>query len=313
MKETLSTSLPVLALKGVNQITTETVDEFATLQNVAPDQVGRQTRILGKRLIEKRTSAVMTIHQFWTAFGYGSRLSQTPGGIISDPEDPNDVAIKIPIEDEPLNCRPQKPANNKLKLQYLNRKGDFLFLRYRWTKCSGTDFDSRTALVECSIGGVPIFDGSLKQAIVGFFSDGSLLTFDHGGQNIMLQAADVTFPEEQVVINLSALRVLAGSSNFTAKFKCMGYFYSYLNQGNITLYIRPYEKGKYGTYERIGVGANATIKFTKAKKYKQKSFRRNIVTQTSTPILTTGDLVCYVYVKIFPNSPKKDKIWIDDV
>jgi hypothetical protein len=315
MKETIVQSpVSIQALRGVNQTTSERLDEFATLQNVAPDQAGRMTRILGKRLIEKRTTAVMGIHQFWTAFGYGSRLSQTHGGVISDPEPPDNPAFKIPIIDEPLNCKPVKVFSNKLKMQYLDRRTDYVHLVYSWNRCAGTDFDSRTALVECSIAGVPIFDGTIKQAIVGYFADGTMLDFNHGGQNILSLGSDSSYPSESVVINLYALRQLAGNVAFTARFQLKGYFYSYLNQGNVVVQFKPKERKKDGAYARIIVGTTTSFFFPRCGNYNNKSWKANIVTFTSTPILTTGDHICYLYVKFHPsNQAKKDRIWIDDV
>lgn len=310
MKESLVQPVQVQALRGVNQTPSERLDEFATLQNVAPDQVGRMTRILGKMTIAKRDTSVMGIHQFWTAFGYGARLSQTHGGIISDPEPPGDPAFKIPIKDFPLGCKEAKPASNKLKLQYLDRHSDFIQIRYVWTKCAGTDFDSRTVLLETSIPGVPVYNGT-TQASVGYFAGGAVLDFTHGGQNILALGADNSYPEEDVVVNLSALRILAGNVAFTAKFQLKGYFFSYINTGNIIVYFNPKEKGKNGDYSRI---AGGKFKFTKTTNYDSKSFKRHIGTQTSTPTDAAGDHICYLYVKFHPaNQARKDRIWFDDV
>lgn len=315
MKESAVPNISIQALRGVNQTPSERIDEFATLQNVAPDEVGRLSRILGKQLIEKVAGPVMTIHQFWNAYGYGARLRQTDGGIISDPEPPGDPGFKQPNEDYPLGCKPVKPFSNKLKLQYLDRRTDFVYLEYNWNRCAGTDFDSRTALVECSIAGVPIFDGTIKQAIVGYFHDGPVMDFNHGGHNIIGLAADNTYPSERVVVNLDALRQLAGNVAFTAKFQLKGYFFSYISEGNVVVYFDQYEKGKSGSYERYLDGIYSKFLFFNCpKKYPRKSWKASIVTQTATPILTTGDNICYLYVKFHPFAQRtKDKIWIDDV
>jgi len=314
MKETQQQPVAVQALRGVNQTPSERLDEFATLQNVAPDQIGRHSRILGKRTVEKVAGPVMAIHQFWTAYGYGNRLRQTSGGVILDPEPPDDPGFKQPIYDEPLNCRPVKPYSNKLTLQYLDPLTDYVNLLYHWTKCDGTDFDSRTSLRECSIAGIPTFDGTVKQAAVGYFHDGPVLEFWHGGQNIIALAADQSYPYESVVINLYALRQLAGAANFTAKFRLQGYFFSYINQGNVLVNFEPKERTvREGTYGRIFNGGLTYFSFPRCTKYNPKSWKAHIVTQSSTPSLSTGDHICYLHVKFFPSQPNKDRIWIDDV
>lgn len=287
----------------------ETPSEFATLQNVVPDQTGLQKQIFGKRTKEKQADRIMGIHQFWSAYGYGARLIQSDGGIISDPEEPPPIEIKIPIIDIPLHCRSKKPFANKLKLQYLNKKSDFIHASYNWTKCDGNDFDSRTALIECSIGGVLVYNGTVKQAIVGYFTDGTVLEYRHLPYLILGLASDTSSPTENVIVNLRALRDIAGDVEITAKFSFRGYFYSYLGDGNVRLDFHPYEKGRRGDFEQVGT----SWEFPHCTKYKSKTAKRNIVTQTTTPILTTGDLICYMYVHFYPKAQKnKDRIWIDD-
>lgn len=323
MKETELSPVQIQALRGVNETPAEKPDEFATLQNLWPDMTGRHVRIPGKKLLEKRTGPVMGIFQFWTAYGYSSRLSQVTGGagggIISDPELPPDVAFKIPIVDYPLNCRPIRPFSNKLKVQYLDKRSDFIHIVLKWTRCAGTDLDTRLSLIDHNIVVVPPlvkFTGAVKEAIVGMFADGPVLNFDYPfvqpmlTKTILWYGGDAVHGQEEFVIDLATLRKVAGDIAFTAKFQLKAYWFSYLGDGNVIAQFFPKDNraGKGGFF-RNGTG----FKFFTCVNFPAKTWRASITTNTATPLLNTGDHICYLYVNFFPFAQRaKDRIWIDD-
>lgn len=295
--------------EGVNQLVSIGPRQLDEVDGTHPKQTGALIRIGGKEFMQQIDGPVLTIHQLYTAFGYSGRLTQGDD-IVLDPEDPPDFEFKVPVIDYPVNCPKFKKFSNKLKRQNIDRRADYILLRYHWSKCDGSDFDSRTALVQCSIAGVPTFNGTVKEAIVGFFADGTVLDFTHNGKQILAQAQDNPRGFESVMVNIKSLKELAGTDvPLFAKFQLKGYWFSYVNFGNIQVNFHPRDARKNGTYQVTADGKDFGFKGGKA--LDKKSWKANITTQTTTPILTTGDHICYLYVSIASN-PKKTVIWIDD-
>lgn len=84
-------SLQPIALRtvaGVNQRVRATelpLHQFPTLEGVFPEFAGLQSRVWGKRLLQKYDEAVYGIHQFWTPMGYGVGLYQFDGSLDYGP------------------------------------------------------------------------------------------------------------------------------------------------------------------------------------------------------------------------------------
>lgn len=74
--------VPFLTVGGVNQRVYPTElspAEYGNVVGVFPEFAGLQSRIFGKRLLQKYTDGVYSIYQFWTPMGYGVGLYQFTG------------------------------------------------------------------------------------------------------------------------------------------------------------------------------------------------------------------------------------------
>lgn len=72
------------AIGGVNQRVRDTelpLHEYPKIEGVFPEFAGLQSRLWGKRLLQKYDEAVYGIHQFWTPQGYGAGLYQFEGTV----------------------------------------------------------------------------------------------------------------------------------------------------------------------------------------------------------------------------------------
>lgn len=93
----------LIAIGGVNQRLYETElpqHEFSALDGVSPtDFAGLQSRLWGKRLLQKYDLAVYGIHQFWTPLGYGGGLYQFDGTVDFGPwVTPTTIITLTPVE-----------------------------------------------------------------------------------------------------------------------------------------------------------------------------------------------------------------------
>jgi len=78
-RETQIQPLSLLTVGGVNQRVRSTElqpHEYVTLEGVFPEFAGLQSRIWGKRLLQKYPGPIFGIYQFWTPQGYGGGLYQ---------------------------------------------------------------------------------------------------------------------------------------------------------------------------------------------------------------------------------------------
>lgn len=83
-RETRLKPLTLLQIGGVNQRVHATElppQEYVTLNGVFPEFAGLQSRIWGKRVLQKYPNPIYGIHQFWTPLGYGGGLYQFSGTV----------------------------------------------------------------------------------------------------------------------------------------------------------------------------------------------------------------------------------------
>lgn len=69
---------------GVNQRVRDTElppQQYSLLEGLFPEFAGLQSRVWGKRVLEKYAEAIYGIHQFWTPQGYGGGLYQFAGEV----------------------------------------------------------------------------------------------------------------------------------------------------------------------------------------------------------------------------------------
>lgn len=77
-------TIPHLAIGGVNQRVRDTElppQQYSLLEGLFPEFAGLQSRVWGKRVLEKYSEAIYGIHQFWTPQGYGGGLYQFAGEV----------------------------------------------------------------------------------------------------------------------------------------------------------------------------------------------------------------------------------------
>lgn len=81
-RETQKKSLTLIAVAGINQRDRDVelpLSQYSFLQGVFPEFTGLQSRIWGKRTLEKYAGAIYGIYQFWSPYGYGVGLYQFAG------------------------------------------------------------------------------------------------------------------------------------------------------------------------------------------------------------------------------------------
>lgn len=81
-RETRIKPLSLLVLGGINQRVRDTElnpQEWSLQEGLFPEFAGLQSRIWGKRLLEKYDNALYGIFQFWSPMGYGAGLYQFDG------------------------------------------------------------------------------------------------------------------------------------------------------------------------------------------------------------------------------------------
>lgn len=81
-RETSLAPATLLTIGGVNErayITELPPQTFNALNGVFPEFAGLQSRLFGKRLLEKYANSIYGIYQFWTPMGYGVGLYQFTG------------------------------------------------------------------------------------------------------------------------------------------------------------------------------------------------------------------------------------------
>jgi hypothetical protein len=94
-----------------------------------------------------------------------------------------------------------------------------------------------------------------------------------------------------------------------AKISLKGYFYSYISQGQVDVQFNPQDRKNKGTYAKTPDLTD--FAFNKCVALKRKKWKAQIVTQTTTPILTTGDPICNIYIFTHPTNDKKNVFYID--
>lgn len=76
--------IPHLVIGGVNQRIRDTElppQQYSLIEGLFPEFAGLQSRVWGKRVLEKYANAIYGIHQFWTPQGYGGGLYQFTGEV----------------------------------------------------------------------------------------------------------------------------------------------------------------------------------------------------------------------------------------
>lgn len=97
-RETRLQPLALTSLDGVNERVNKReveIGEWSCLKGTYPDFASLQSKIWGKRLLQKFSESVYMIYQLWTPMGYGFGIYQLPPNILGGPWIPSSGPITV--------------------------------------------------------------------------------------------------------------------------------------------------------------------------------------------------------------------------
>lgn len=97
--ETRAQDVLVNSLAGINEGLNDKAEEFATLQNVFPQDVGLHARVFGKLVKGKEDGSIFGLQQVFLAQGYSQLIIQTVDEIMVTSEGAPNLAMRIVIWD----------------------------------------------------------------------------------------------------------------------------------------------------------------------------------------------------------------------